>query len=201
MLTRKEADIELKLAAKLNPGIWEQHSISVARNACLIAEKVKGMDCEKAYVCGLMHDIGRRAGVSGIKHIFDGYNYMRSIGQDEIARICLTHSFPIKDTNTFSGKYDCTSEQKEFLKDFIQNAEYDDYDRLIQLCDAISLPNGACIMEKRLMDVALRHGLHDFTIDKWKAYMNLKKYFDELCGCSIYELLPNVMENSYTDIV
>lgn len=30
MLTVKEADEELKLAAKLNPGVWEQHSISVA---------------------------------------------------------------------------------------------------------------------------------------------------------------------------
>lgn len=25
-------------------------------------------------------------------------------------------------------------------------------------------------MEKRLVDVALRHGLPDFTLDKWKAF-------------------------------
>lgn len=52
--------------------------------------------------------------------------------------------------NTFFGKYDCTSEQKDYLKDFLEHVEYDYYDILIQLCDAISLPNGACIMEKRL---------------------------------------------------
>ena len=84
---------------------------------------------------------------------------------------------------------------------FIKNIVYDDYDRLIQLCDAISLQNGACIMEKRLIDVALRHGLPDFTIDKWKAFLELKNYFDKLCDCNIYTLLPNVIENSYESLL
>lgn len=201
MLTPIEAEEELRSAAKLNPGAWEQHSISVAKNAGLIAERAEGMDCDKAYVMGLMHDIGRREGIKGILHIFDGYDYMISMGQKKIARICLTHSFPLKDVNTFSGKYDCSSEQKKFLQEFLENVEYDKYDMLIQLCDAISLPNGACIMEKRFVDVALRHGLADFTTDKWKAFMNTKKYFDELCGCNIYALLPDVLENSSVNLV
>lgn len=201
MFTPIEAEKELKAGAELTPGAWEQHSISVGQNARLIAEKVQGMDCDKAYVMGLLHDIGRRAGIKGILHIFDGYDYMMHIGQEEIARICLTHSFPIKDVNTFCGKYDCSLEQKRFLEQYITNAEYDDYDILIQLCDAISLPNGACIMEKRLVDVALRHGLPSFTIDKWRAFMNAKKHFDELCGCNIYNLLPNVLENSSINLI
>ncbi len=201
MLKPIEADKELALAAQLTPGPWEQHSMSVAKNARLIAEKTKVMDCDKAYVMGLMHDIGRRAGIKGILHIFDGYDYMIGMGQEEIAHICLTHSFPIKDVDTFFGKYDCSSEQKAFLQRFLESRQYDNYDILIQLCDAISLPNGACIMEKRFVDVALRHGLPDFTIDKWKAFMNTKKHFDELCGCNIYTLLPNVLENSSMSLI
>ena len=201
MLKPVEAEKELKLGAQLTPGPWEQHSISVAQNARLIAEKTSIMDCDKAYVMGLMHDIGRRAGIKGILHIFDGYDYMMSIGQEEIASICLTHSFPIKDVDTYFGKYDCSAEQKKFLQQFLENRQYDNYDILIQLCDAISLPNGACIMEKRLVDVALRHGLPDFTIEKWKAFMNTKKHFDELCGCNIYTFLPNVLENSSVNLI
>lgn len=201
ILTTIEADRELKLAAKLNPGPWEQHSISVANNARLIAEKTNVMDCDQAYVMGLMHDIGRRAGVKGILHIFDGYDYMMSIGQDEIAAICLTHSFPGKDADSYFGKYDCSSEQKRFLQNFLDERQYSNYDILIQLCDSISLPNGACIMEKRLVDVALRYGLPDFTVEKWKAFMNTKKYFDELCGCNIYTFLPNVLENSSVNLI
>ena len=60
MLTIEKAQRELSLAAQLNPGPWEQHSISVANNARLIAAHVPHMDSDKAYVMGLMHDIGRR---------------------------------------------------------------------------------------------------------------------------------------------
>ncbi|MDE6977505.1 MAG: phosphohydrolase [Lachnospiraceae bacterium] len=150
---------------------------------------------------GDLHDIGRREGITAVRHIFDGYNYMMSINQPEIARICLTHSFPDRDVRTYFGKYDCTEEQLEFLKGFVETRIYDDYDRLIQLCDAISLPAGACIMEKRLVDVAMRHGLPEFTLNKWRAFMEIKKYFDELCGCNVYSLLPCVMENSYVSLL
>lgn len=73
---------------------------------------------------------------------------------------------------------DCTGEQLAFLQDFLSRNPYDDYDRLIQLCDAISLPDGACIVEKRLVDVALRHGVTELSIEKWKAFLQLKKQFD-----------------------
>ena len=199
-LTPAEAERELQLAVQHNPGPWEQHSMAVANNARLIAEKC-GMDGDKAYVLGLLHDIGRRAGVTGIRHIFDGYEYMLGLGQPDAARICLTHSFPEKNPDSFNGKYDCTPEQKEFLTNFLRTVEFDDYDRLIQLCDAVSLPNGACIMEKRLLDVALRHGVNEFALDKWRAFLLTKKHFDALCGCSIYTFLPNVLENSSIDLV
>ena len=32
-----------------------------------------------------------------------------------------------------------------------------------------------------------------YEIRKWKAFMDLKKYFDALCGCNIYSVLPNVV--------
>ena len=201
MLTVEKALDKLSIAAQMNPGPWEQHSFSVANNARLIARHVPHMDCDRAYVMGLMHDIGRRAGVTGIRHIFDGYDYLLSMGESDCARICLTHSFPIKNVHTFFGKYDCSKEQICFLERYLAENEYDDYDILIQLCDAISLPNGACIMEKRLIDVALRHGLPEFTIEKWKAFMRTKTFFDRLCGCNVYDLLPNVLENSSVNLV
>lgn len=200
MLTIEDARRQLELGNERNPGPWKLHSISVAENARLIGEKA-GMEGDEAYVMGLLHDIGRREGVTAVRHIFDGYTYMMSINQPEIARICLTHSFPDRDIRTYFGKYDCTEEQLEFLKGFVETRIYDDYDRLIQLCDAISLPAGACIMEKRLVDVAMRHGLPEFTLNKWRAFMEIKKYFDELCGCNVYSLLPCVMENSYVSLL
>ena len=196
MLTKEQGREELKNAVQQNPGPWEQHSLVSADNARRIAEKVPGMDPTKAYLMGLLHDIGRRAGVTGMRHLIDGYEYMMSINEPEIAVICLTHSFAAKNIEYFEGKHDCTPEQKAFIKDFLDHHEYDDYDKLIQLCDAVSLPEGACLMEKRFVDVALRHGIRDYTTTRWRAYLNLKEYFDSLCGCDIYTLLPGIMENS-----
>ena len=193
MITIEQAKLELKIAVQNNPGPWEQHSLVTADNARRIAEKVPGMDPDKAYLMGLLHDIGRREGVTGMLHVIDGYDYMMQLGEPEIAVICLTHSFASQNVEHFEGKHDCTAEQKTFIRDFVENRVYDDYDKLIQLCDAISLPEGACIMEKRFVDVALRHGVREYTTTRWRAYMDLKKYFDSLCGCDIYSLLPKLV--------
>ena len=79
------------------------------------------------------------------------------------------------------------------IKKWLSENEYDDYDKLIQLCDAISLPEGACIMEKRFVDVALRHGVREYTTTRWRAYIGLKKYFDAICDCDVYTLLPKLI--------
>lgn len=82
------------------------------------------------------------------------------------------------------------------MGNYLKDIEYDDYDRLIQLCDALSLPQGAVVMEKRFVDVAMRHGLPDFTISRWQANYDLKAYFNKKAGCSIYTLLPGIVENT-----
>lgn len=105
---RKKAEAELKLAGQMNPGPWEEHSRHVAEAAQYIAGACGELEQEKAYVCGLLHDIGRRNGISAMRHAVDGYDYLMSKGWDEPARICLTHSFPIRDVDTDIGRKDIT---------------------------------------------------------------------------------------------
>lgn len=201
MLTIEQAREKLRIAVRMNPGPWEQHSLVTADNARRIAEKVPGMDPQKACIMGLVHDIGRREGVTGMRHLIDGYRYLMDMGEPELAVICLTHSFASQNIEHFEGKHDCAPEDKAFIKAFVERRVYDDYDKLIQLCDALSLPEGACIVEKRFVDVALRHGIREYTTTRWRAYLELKKYFDSLCGCDIYRLLPGVFENSITNLI
>lgn len=196
MLTVEQAQKELQIAVQRNPGPWEQHSLAAADNARRIAEKVPEMDAEKAYIMGLLHDIGRREGVTGMRHLIDGYNYLLRMGETELAPVCITHAYPVPDPELFAGKDDCTPEEKVVILEVLKNRAFDDYDRLIQLCDAISLPTGACIMEKRFVDVVMRHGMHSFDKEKWEAYYRIKHHFDALCGCNIYTLLPGIVENS-----
>ena len=79
--TVDEALYELKLAEDLNPGPWVRHSINVGIAARNIAEKVSWLDPEKAYIVGLLHDIGRRVGIVDIPtHIYEGYRYCMEKG-------------------------------------------------------------------------------------------------------------------------
>lgn len=79
--TIDEALKELEIAGQLNSGPWVKHSMNTGIAARNIAEKVPGLDPEKAYIIGLMHDIGRRAGITDIPtHVYDGYKYCMEKG-------------------------------------------------------------------------------------------------------------------------
>ncbi len=83
------------------------------------------------------------------------------------------------------------------MKEFVATAVYDDYDRLVQLCDALAMPTGFCLLEKRFVDVTIRYGFHPATIKRWEKILELKALFEEKIGCSVYTLLPGVVENSF----
>lgn len=193
---REKAITELNLAGELNPGPWTKHSYNVANAAELIAKSC-GMDSEKAYVCGLLHDIGRRTGIAAVRHIIDGYDYAISQGWSDVARVCLTHSFPVKDIDADIGKKDITNEQYIFIKNFLDELEYDDYDKLIILCDALADANGFCVLEKRFIDTTRRYGIYPFSIDRWNKTYEYKEYFEKRIGKSIYYLLPDIEKCIY----
>ena len=184
-----EAESLLEEAAGMNPGPWIDHTRTAGFCAKAIAERCGDMDPDAAYVLGLLHDIGRREGIMDMRHIYAGYLFMSSLGYDDSARICLTHSFPYKNIGAYNGQNDCSEEETAFIRQYIDGLEYNDYDRLIQLCDAISFSYGPTYVEKRLVDVVIRRGFNDLTIPKWKAFLELKQYFDEKTGTDLYHLL------------
>ena len=180
---RKEALAMLEEASALNPGPWFHHSLVAADCAEKIAARCPGLDAEKAYILGLLHDIRRRYGFSYLRHVIDGYDYLMALGYEEAAKICLSHSFDIKDLSSYVGKQDVTQEQKDRILQFLQTAVYDDYDRLIQVCDSIAMPHGPVDMETRMMDVKKRYG--SYPQDKWKKHLELKRYFEEKAGMEL----------------
>lgn len=189
--TRNHAEALLKDAESCNPGPWGDHSRAVAYCAEKIAEACQknghSLDPKKAYVLGLLHDIGRKFGVKHFGHIFDGYTYMLELGYGAAAKICLTHSFCIKRIEDYIGNFDVTSEQQKVVEDALYQTEYDDYDLLIQLCDCIGTADGVSSMEERMGDVKRRYG--KFPQDKWDKNMELKAYFDSKVGRDIYDIL------------
>lgn len=192
----EEALRELELGFEINPTRWVDHARYTGEAARNIAA-ASGLDGEKAYVLGLLHDIGRRFGFSGIRHIVDGYNYAMEKGWDEVARISMTHSFAENVPTINPSMMDLTDEEYEFTKAYLAGIEYDEYDILMHLCDNIALHSGYVLMEKRMIDISMRHGVHEGTVKRWEKLFEIKEHFEKKMGKSIYSVLPGVVENTF----
>ena len=195
--TQAEAERLLNEAEAKNPGGWADHARYVALAARNIAEVHLDLDPETAYILGLLHDIGRREGVTAMRHILDGYTFLENLGYLDAARIALTHSYPLQDIKAGSGRWDGTDKELAFVEAYLNGVKYDDYDRLLQLCDALAWPSGFVMIEKRLVDVALRFGINDLTVEKWRAFLALQEYFEKAIGRSVYSVLPGVIETTF----
>lgn len=182
---------ELKNAEKMNSGPWIKHSENVGIAAKNIAHLIPDLDEDKAYIVGLLHDIGRRVGIVNIpRHVFEGYKYCMEKGWEDAARVCMTHSYVLmqKEFN-----YEPTSIEEKEIKRFILNCgEADDYDKLIQMCDALATDYGFVILEKRFVDVTRRYGIMEDYIKGWDITFQIKESLEERMGCSIYDVLPDI---------
>ena len=185
--TREEAERLLEEASQMCPGPWSDHSRMVARCAERIARVCPGMDADRAYVLGLLHDIGRREGVTSMRHVIDGYHFLKRLGYGEAARVCITHSFAVKDIHLYIGKVDVPDAEYREIDALLSGYAYDDYDRLIQLCDSLAMADGTIDLKARMDDVERRHGR--YPEEKRQAHYRLKEYFDEKAGMDLYRVL------------
>ncbi len=186
-MDRKYAEKLMEEAKKLNDGAWIAHSCHVASLAEKIAFEA-GMDSNKAYILGLLHDIGRRSGSMQARHAIEGFQFLTKIGFAEGARICMTHTFQYQDIEAIYDFWDCNDEEKKFAAEYLIKVTYNDYDKLIQLCDALSLANGYCYAERKMVSSVLKFGFKETTIPKWKAILELKEYFDKKINGDVYLL-------------
>ena len=177
---------------------WENHSRAAGKVAEKIAEK-SGLDSDKAYAAGLLHDIGRYKGPNtGMMHVVDGYDLLMEHGLEDIARICLTHSF-----NPREKVYDVTlseGDKDKFLKDYMSKVKFDDYDKLVQLSDFMAGAHGVTTIERRFCSVLWRHGLKNPAEDLTTLY-DLKQYFSDKAGIDVYELFrDDIAESQFKGI-
>lgn len=175
------------------------HSTCVGKAASRIAEALN-LDSDKAGALGYIHDIGKRfehkeTGV--FPHSIDGYNYIKKLGYDEeYAGICIKHSFLNNDIDCIANDRDETDRNNPnfaFVKNYIEK-EYFIYEKIINLCD-LMCTDKILTIEKRMIDLLLRHGVYAKTYYHIEETFKLKAYFDELLGYNLYDLFPEAKEN------
>ena len=74
------------------------------------------MNAELAYCFGLLHDIGRYAGVCSERHLVEGYRFCMDRGWETAAQICISHAFMIQDIHTSIGTFDVAEDDFCFIK-------------------------------------------------------------------------------------
>ena len=174
------------------------HTRSVAQTASKIAAAVN-LNSEKAYILGLLHDCGRRVDEfrGGRFHAVEGFDMMMKLGYAEVARICISHSFPqpdfdIKNYPKFS-KADLL-----YAKKILNNMVYDDYDYLIQFCDLLFEGLNMVGINTRVRGIMRRYGLPFQNVSAlWENGRRLKKYFDDKLGKDIYDFLGIKDEDTF----
>ncbi len=175
-------------AVAANPGQWDGHSRVAGECAQRIGRRC-GLDADKAYVLGLLHDIGRKFGYAHFGHVVRGYRYMCALGYDEVARICLTHSFCNQDINDYVGEIDVSPADLADMTCLLDGYVYDDYDRLIQLCDCLAGAEGVMDMTARMDDIARRYG--QYSPQKRATNLRIKQYFEEMAKENIYRIVTD----------
>ena len=105
----------------------------------------------------------------------------------EAARICLTHSFHNQSTDEYIGTFDTSDEERMLIEDELPKVTMDDYDRLIQLCDALAGSEGILDIEERMNDVKARYGFYPQS--KWDSNIGLKVYFEKKTKRNTYDVV------------
>lgn len=169
---------------------YDLHCIAVAYNAVTLASNIPEMSTEKAFILGLLHDYGELTSAidKTAFHGTAGYDLMTAMGYDEVARICLTHTFPNPNFEVTEYVYP----QQEILraKSLISTMQYDDYDKLIQLSDALVRSYKNTTLRNRLIYVQEKYGISTRAMQKkYREALRLKRYFDKKCQDDIYNIL------------
>ena len=182
---------------------WIDHCICVGNSAGKIAKALKdkgiNVDIDKVISFGYIHDIGKKFNEHGgvFPHAINGYNYIKSLGYDEeYAGICIKHSFLNNDIDCISNDRNETDKSNihyNFVKEYIKN-EYSLEEKIINLCDLMCTTKTLTV-EKRMIDLLLRHGVYKNTHYHLIEVYKLKENLDNLLGYNLYDLFPEIKEN------
>ena len=169
---------------------YHSHTTSIAKAAKIIANHTDGMNPEKAYILGLLHDYGKKKKEkeNNNHHGIAGFDEMIKLGYTDVARICLTHSFTSIPLN--HKHYNYPEEWLKLADEKLFNIQIDDYDRLIQFCDMLFDGQGAATHKNRINAIQERYNLNELQVEELtRNAKELKSYFDEKCGCDVYSLI------------
>lgn len=96
----------------------------------------------------------------------------------------IAHSFNNHRIDDYIGKFDVSDEELRLIKTELDKVVFDEYDRLIQLCDSLAGAGGVLDVEERMKDVKKRYGFYPQA--KWDTNIRLMQHFEKKMNQNIY---------------
>lgn len=182
------------------PGTWyrfHNHVYGTALLAEKIAQRLGNIDPERAYVLGLLHDVGKiREEIERRFHGLIGFDILKNKDK-QAARVCLSHTFfnnVLPEYVDVEAAFFRRREDYDFAADYFSKNPADWYDRLIQLCDCLANCNGLVTLEERRKEYIQRYRrlMPSYVYDEAKK---MKHYFDEKLGADAYSVFSEISDN------
>ena len=143
------------------------HSL-FAGEVCATLASHLGLDADRAKAAGLLHDYGRKF-THTFDHTMSGFESLVSIGWNNEAIGCLTHSFvnggrcsnnePALEGFYLDSEGNAKWREGAYKDDmtlFLENYEYTDFDILLNIADLMATDKGILSPKDRIADIATR---------------------------------------------
>jgi hypothetical protein len=167
--------------------------MTVANAARLVASRIAALDPEKAYMYGMMHDVGKfyLPANEAYKHPRIGFKLLETKHND-IAEICVSHAFPdFSDLEHILSYCHGDKPEAHAVCELLSNIKHDLYIDLIQFCDKVSGIGTYMTIEAKYdwyieRDIMIQN---DVTLRYLETLQSIKKKLDKLVGYDLYALI------------
>lgn len=159
-----------------NLGPWVTRSKIIGKSAKIIGKEL-GLDEDIAFACGSLFDIGKKEKKKGLENNLRSFHILRNESYFFPAKIAISHSFILKDINSYLGEMNLKEKDIITIKNLLLSYSYTDYDKLIQVLDN-SITDNYLGIEKKQEILKEKYGKIPFEDERLKKLIEYEKYFE-----------------------
>lgn len=159
-----------------NLGPWVTRSKIIGKSAKIIGKEL-GLDEDITFACGSLFDIGKKEKKNGLENNLRSFHILRNESYFFPAKIAISHSFILKDINSYLGEMNLKEKDIITIKNLLLSYSYTDYDKLIQVLDN-SITDNYLGIEKKQEILKEKYGKIPFEDERLKKLIEYEKYFE-----------------------
>lgn len=159
-----------------NLGPWVTRSKIIGKSAKIIGKEL-GLDEDIAFACGSLFDIGKKEKKKGLENNLRSFHILRNESYFFPAKIAISHSFILKDINSYLGEMNLKEKDIITIKNLLLSYSYTDYDKLIQVLDN-SITDTYLGIKKKQEILKEKYGKIPFEDERLKKLKEYEKYFE-----------------------